>query len=345
MAKRIKLTETQVEMLQKNDAIKPNKVIKISEEQYNRLFNPINESISEDINTAISTAEFLIHFKELIKHIITNPSQQGLDPFWVKLGVTWGDLVTLFSSMGLVTVVGAGANSIIKLAPKKEFFLKLRNGGLKRLYNILVEKRYDMKDGGKIINKEVGFGDVEESDLAEDTTTASVGGSYVQPAFLAKDKNNARFSNKPAFEKGKIIRSNITELEKLSLSRFVVEMDMYVHASDERQAYVEANNIAKAINKKYDASARVTKLKEMAFGSTASESVVKEGLEDNLIGVEFDGCTKLNNNKEAQEGKCSQGAVDNVVKLKENLYLEVASKTGKSIEEVKNIIENNSNKL
>jgi hypothetical protein len=32
--------------------------------------------------------------------------------------------------------------------------------------------------------------------------------------------------------------------------------------------------------------------------------------------VEFDDCTKLNNNKEAQKGGCSTGAVDNVVKLK-----------------------------
>ena len=32
--------------------------------------------------------------------------------------------------------------------------------------------------------------------------------------------------------------------------------------------------------------------------------------------VEFDDCTKLNNNKEAQKGGCSTGAADNVVKLK-----------------------------
>ena len=32
--------------------------------------------------------------------------------------------------------------------------------------------------------------------------------------------------------------------------------------------------------------------------------------------VEMDDCTKLNNNKSAQKGKCSTGAVDNVVKLK-----------------------------
>ena len=32
--------------------------------------------------------------------------------------------------------------------------------------------------------------------------------------------------------------------------------------------------------------------------------------------VEFDDCTKLNNNKEAQNGGCSTGASDNVVKLR-----------------------------
>jgi hypothetical protein len=32
--------------------------------------------------------------------------------------------------------------------------------------------------------------------------------------------------------------------------------------------------------------------------------------------VEFDDCTKLNNNKEAQKGGCSVGAVDDVVRLK-----------------------------
>jgi len=32
--------------------------------------------------------------------------------------------------------------------------------------------------------------------------------------------------------------------------------------------------------------------------------------------VEFDDCTKLNNNKEAQKGGCSTGAIDNVVKTK-----------------------------
>lgn len=64
--------------------------------------------------------------------------------------------------------------------------------------------------------------------------------------------------------------------------------------------------------------------------------------------VEFDDCTKLNNNKEAQKGGCSVGAVDNVVKTKKTkgsvvsddaVYYEIAKKTGRSIKEVKNLIQ------
>ena len=63
--------------------------------------------------------------------------------------------------------------------------------------------------------------------------------------------------------------------------------------------------------------------------------------------VKIDDCTKLNNNKSAQNGGCSQGAVNNVVKGKTSknsvisknaIYNELAKKTGKSIEEVTRII-------
>lgn len=69
--------------------------------------------------------------------------------------------------------------------------------------------------------------------------------------------------------------------------------------------------------------------------------------------VEFDDCTKYNNNKKAQNGGCSVGAVDNVVKTKSSknsvisdasIYEEVAKATGKSIEEVKSIIDSKINK-
>jgi len=72
--------------------------------------------------------------------------------------------------------------------------------------------------------------------------------------------------------------------------------------------------------------------------------------------VETSSCTKLNNNKEAQNGKCSQGAVDGVVKQKKtngsiispslgenHIYEEISKKTGLTIDKIKNII--NSKKI
>lgn len=63
--------------------------------------------------------------------------------------------------------------------------------------------------------------------------------------------------------------------------------------------------------------------------------------------VTFDDCTKLNNNKAAQNGKCSTGAVDSVVKTKKtkgsviskSMYEQIAEKTGRTVEDVKRIIE------
>jgi hypothetical protein len=69
--------------------------------------------------------------------------------------------------------------------------------------------------------------------------------------------------------------------------------------------------------------------------------------------VKFDDCTKLNNNKVAQNGGCSTGAIDNVVKTKtsknsvisdSSIYESVAKATGRTIEEVKAILANKINK-
>jgi hypothetical protein len=63
--------------------------------------------------------------------------------------------------------------------------------------------------------------------------------------------------------------------------------------------------------------------------------------------VSFDDCTKLNNNKATQNGKCSTGAADSVVKTKKtkgsviskSMYEQIAEKTGRTVEDVKRIIE------
>jgi hypothetical protein len=64
--------------------------------------------------------------------------------------------------------------------------------------------------------------------------------------------------------------------------------------------------------------------------------------------VELDTCVKPNNNKKAQNGGCSVGAVDNVVKTKSSkhsvvsdssIYERIAKSTGRSVDEVKSIID------
>jgi hypothetical protein len=61
------------------------------------------------------------------------------------------------------------------------------------------------------------------------------------------------------------------------------------------------------------------------LGSKTEDYITKGGIKENAFDrtqwaggefVEFDDCTKLNNNKEAQNGGCSTGAVDKVVKTK-----------------------------
>jgi hypothetical protein len=63
--------------------------------------------------------------------------------------------------------------------------------------------------------------------------------------------------------------------------------------------------------------------------------------------IEMDDCTSLNNNKSAQNGGCSTGAIDNVVKTKQSknsiisknsIYETLVKRTGKSIEEIKKIV-------
>jgi len=86
-------------------------------------------------------------------------------------------------------------------------------------------------------------------------------------------------------------------------------------------------------------------------GSVNSVPVVKENAQKDTQYpgggfVELDDCTKLNNNKVAQNGGCNQGD-SGVVKIKpskksviskEKIYERLAKRTGKTIKEIKNII-------
>lgn len=504
MSKRkIKLTESQVEMLKKFDAGKNKKILKVTKEQYDRLFGTINEnekltghpiggdggdeynpqtekdnenttkvfneSISEDVSSIISFQEFASQLMEFFKTFVTDPSQVGLDDFWVRRGITWGDFKMALISVGLAVPMTLGGVETIKLVGKSNFINTLKKGALKALYKILTGEKYqkpvdemslgddleiseagdypvgaehdpnapwNQEDGeseetqgfleperivlpliyfnseedgvavfkhkeklliflssyhdgealepyglfsrdipeekvienfindmilkGKIVPKkyndkfyETNFltivddnvknfcqklygGDANLMNIlngvSESTTTGSVGGSFVTPKMWAKSPSDMKFGKDPMYKQGKII-----EDESETYLRFAVEMDMYVYAPNEKSATSQMNKLIKLLDKKLpDSRARVMAIKEVPFGKISmGESVDRPGQ------VEFDDCVKLNNNTEAQDGGCSVGAVDGVVKVKESVYEEVAKKTGRPFSEVKAIIEAN----
>lgn len=151
MAKRIKLTESQIKLLASLNERKQNKKVRITESQFNRLFKG-KENIQEDGGLGV---EFLTFAQETImfmKGILTDPSQAGLSPFWVKLGVTRGELFSTMVDLGIITAgtvaAGNGVKKVMNI--KKKGLIR----ALKRMYNMFCENpRYDIKTG-KVINQD-----------------------------------------------------------------------------------------------------------------------------------------------------------------------------------------------
>ncbi len=144
--KKIKISERQAVLLKTLPNI--NKKLKITKEQYKRLFGVITEAdvkgglnrvnntfkksfadakvqnLGEDkfninkpntdipqlgkkvmnrpISEDIFSPELHQAVQQLIYNIYQNPSQAGLDPFWVKNGLTWGDISSYLTSLGLL---------------------------------------------------------------------------------------------------------------------------------------------------------------------------------------------------------------------------------------------------
>lgn len=144
----------------------------------------------------------------------------------------------------------------------------------------------------------------------DEVTDSSSSGQYSQPAIWAKDPNNARFSHKPMYPKGKIVK--------------VTESFIYNQISKKLNKSVEqVKQIVKEQKLQLKQLPKLFKLVENG-GDLKTQTTYKNG---EMVG--FDSCTKLNNNKEAEKGGCSVGAVDKVAKgtktkdsmLKENTQL------------------------
>lgn len=146
----------------------------------------------------------------------------------------------------------------------------------------------------------------------QEITSAGSSGAFTGPISLGSTPNISK-KQSPAEELGKVVNEDEEPIEEVT-------------GSSSSGSYVQPAIWAK--NKKNWAAAHKT---QYPHGEM----------------VDFDPCTRLNNNKAAQNGKCSQGAVDNVVKthstkqsvISKTVYETIAKKTGRTVEDVQKVIE------
>ena len=152
-------------------------------------------------------------------------------------------------------------------------------------------------------------------ELDETTTTTSAGGSSGSFAYDAPAGDG-----NPFWTKGNKQNKTMNESEE---QRYVAEMDFFVWAHSNEEAKQMAYSIAKQIDDHHDNRAKIQNIYFKPFGHIGTpEPIAEDAKKDtqwpNGEFVELDKCTTLNNNKVAQNGGCSQGAVDNVVKTKKS---------------------------
>ena len=186
--------------------------------------------------------------------------------------------------------------------------------------------------------------------LEEATTTGSVGGA---DNFFGYDVPMGGGKYKSSFwTAGNKENKHLEEGERGN--RYIAEMDFYLFAKDDEHAKQVAQEMAQEMDTKYDNQPRIQKLFKQPFGTMGSQEIpMNEDSHSNTQWkggsfVELDDCTKLNNNKVAQNGGCNSGDINNLKLTKtkdaiisnDHIVQEVAKKTGRSIEEVKKIISN-----
>jgi hypothetical protein len=206
MAKKIKITENQLRMLNKKilaesngTAAPKNRVIKITESQYSRLFERNEggaEILHEDIGLWETSLDFINYMVGWLNDLTHGNTQDGLDPIWTKIGRTREDFFKLLMDMGIIAVATAKGPKMYRVITKNVIL------NLKRLYNAFKEKdRYDHNTGKQIrddndeLIAQEGIVSDLEYDLEETTTAGGVGGSFETPMRGASPQN--KFKNYP----------------------------------------------------------------------------------------------------------------------------------------------------
>lgn len=385
--------------------------------------------------------EVLQAVQQFIENVWLNPSQKGLDRVFIENGITWGDIMSYLTSVGVVAAVGGGLYKVTNYF--KRVFSKDKEKSE-------IEKKADIEKIAKLVTNdpESPWQKKMKMQKKPESGWEAKPKSFIPPKQRGVDedgvnpiKNNQMF--KPIVNNDEIALFNgpngmyllyydeydkeyfPDRVEELSIE----ELTTFVNKNFERlpkgeglagwnsnaelikvddelknlliQLYGKNKNIVSALqsiqemtstassgafttklgitpndNKAQNPSSQLTNevIEEMdtttggdgqvssSTGQYVQPAIWANGKKNWKAAkktqypkgemVDFDSCTKLNNNKSAQSGKCSTGAVDNVVKthgtkqsvISKTVYEQIAEKTGKTVDEIKKIIETNINK-
>jgi hypothetical protein len=285
MNKKIKLTEKQIKMLKEKYESKPNKVLRITEQQFDRLFPENNEG---GVPSLEDFAEEVVKF---LKELTINQSDARTSEFWTSIGATRMKLIKWFKDSDIIALVPGQEDDEYKVRKKGLI------GKIKELYEDF-EFRYDTKEGEIDWEKEAitqeSFGD--DFELEETTTAGGVGGSYVAPMGhqgpIKRDLAPHKELNEEDLDETTMSGSATGSYEQPQI--WAKDKKNWRHGKDTMYPDGKIVENQKGVNK------------------SNMNSTAYPGGEM----VDFDSCTKLNNNKVAQNGGCSQGAVDGVVKTR-----------------------------
>ena len=97
------------------------KKVKITKEQYDRLFTtPLMESTEEKtLDENVFSPEMHQAISELIHNIWLNPSQSGLSTFFKQNGITWGDIITYLTGVGVLGAAAGGVHKLVNMFKTK----------------------------------------------------------------------------------------------------------------------------------------------------------------------------------------------------------------------------------
>jgi hypothetical protein len=388
------------------------------------------------LNEDIFSPELHQAIKHFLENIWLNPSQKGLDKFFIRNGITWGDIISYLTSIGVIAALGAGVFKI-KNVFKKIFSSNPEKAKIEKaeeIDNIAKKLAQDpqapwsknkLKDpkGGQIMTKEedkpwniveppktekknqfeiVGMGheiailkgpdglysyffDDIRNKLGEDPAQNS--------AIIAKAASEEKsvgegledFYNKNLVKVDETLKKELLGLysEDKNIVDSLNQLDEITGAAssgaftgnasfgtlnkkEENSPKPQINKIINNEDEIYGKKKLDEETVEEMTTSASSGQYVQPAIwaknEKSWKGkqktqypngefVSFDPCVKYNNNKEAQKGGCSQGAVDNVVKLKRTKNSVISKNVNESIQDieaeselvkqVRNFIENN----